>query len=141
MRNGRAGSRMARLVLLTGGLALAGCAPTSPEAGRALFTQYCASCHGPGAKGDGPMAAGLGKKPADLTTIAERNGGTFPLARVMSAIDGYTRRNDHGSIMPEMGPVLPAGPLVRMDTGDGVLTPVPANLAALAHYLETLQVK
>lgn len=141
MHNGRTGSRAAWLVLLAGGLAVSACAPTSPEAGRALFSEYCASCHGSGAKGDGPMAAHLGKKPADLTAIAQRNGGTFPMARVMSTIDGYTRRNDHGSVMPEMGPVLPAGPLVRMDTGDGIMTPVPANLAALAHYLETLQTK
>jgi mono/diheme cytochrome c family protein len=32
--------------------------------GRALYGQYCASCHGPEGEGDGPVAAGLNPKPA-----------------------------------------------------------------------------
>lgn len=35
--------------------------------GSTLYTQYCSSCHGPGGKGDGPVAAGLDPKPADHT--------------------------------------------------------------------------
>ena len=76
-------------------LALAACAPDGRVAGRALYDQYCASCHGRDGAGDGPSAGALTKRPADLTRIAERNGGVFPTIRVMSVIDGYTRRNDH----------------------------------------------
>jgi mono/diheme cytochrome c family protein len=35
-----------------------------PARGRALYATYCASCHGPGGDGDGPVAAGLDPKPA-----------------------------------------------------------------------------
>jgi mono/diheme cytochrome c family protein len=122
---------------------LAACVPQPPEAasGHDLYQSFCQSCHGDKGKGDGPLAAGLPKKPADLTGIAQRNGGQFPLAKVMSTIDGYTRRNDHGSIMPEMGPMLQDGPMMMVDTGDGIETPVPAPLLALAGYLRGLQVK
>ena len=35
--------------------------------GEALFRDRCASCHGTGGRGDGPAAAGLLQRPADLT--------------------------------------------------------------------------
>jgi cbb3-type cytochrome c oxidase subunit III len=38
----------------------------SIEEGRKLFQRYCASCHGPGGKGDGSMAL-AGGTPANLT--------------------------------------------------------------------------
>ncbi|MFQ5915161.1 MAG: c-type cytochrome [Nitrospinota bacterium] len=37
------------------------------EKGKALYTQYCAACHGATGKGDGPGAAALNPKPRDLT--------------------------------------------------------------------------
>ncbi|HTO08577.1 MAG TPA: cytochrome c [Myxococcota bacterium] len=37
------------------------------EAGKALYAQYCATCHGAGGKGDGPVAATLNPKPANHT--------------------------------------------------------------------------
>ena len=56
--------------------------------GAVTYQFYCESCHGEGGKGDGPAAASLGTKPANLTTLASRNGGTFPAERVTAAIDG-----------------------------------------------------
>lgn len=120
-------------------LALVACAPERQVSGRALYQDFCSGCHGTKGLGDGPAAAGLDNQPADLTQIAARNGGVFPLVRVMSTIDGYTRRNDSASAMPELGVVLQEGPLVLVDTGEGVQTPTPANLVALAEYLEGLQ--
>lgn len=118
---------------------LVACAPERQVSGRALYGDYCASCHGTGGTGDGPAAEGLGKAPADLTTISARNGGSFPMAQVMSTIDGYTRRGDRSSVMPELGVALQEGPLVMFDTGDGIATPTPANLVALANYVKRLQ--
>jgi mono/diheme cytochrome c family protein len=126
-------------IVATAGATLAACAPERQVSGRALYADYCASCHGVEGRGDGPAAAGLGKAPADLTKLSALNGDTFPKVHVMSVIDGYTRRDDRGSRMPELGPALQEGPLVMVDTGDGIKTPTPANLVALAHYLETLQ--
>ena len=39
----------------------------SIDAGRVLFEAHCVSCHGPGGRGDGPLAAGLDPPPLDLT--------------------------------------------------------------------------
>ncbi len=36
--------------------------------GRALYDEYCVSCHGPAGRGDGPAGAQLPVKPTDLTT-------------------------------------------------------------------------
>ncbi|MDU8912820.1 cytochrome c [Aestuariicoccus sp. MJ-SS9] len=109
-----------------------------PGEGRALFQENCAVCHGAEARGDGPMADGLDKKPADLTRIAARNGGSFPRAEVLSLIDGYARSDLEGPGMPEFGELL-KGDLVPLDTGDGILTPTPRKLVALMEYLESIQ--
>ncbi len=42
----------------------------SLERGSKLFKTNCASCHGPGGRGDGPAGAALDPKPADLTAMA-----------------------------------------------------------------------
>jgi len=52
----------------------------SPGDPQAMFSGYCAACHGLDGKGTGPAAAALKKAPADLTKISARNGGTFPAA-------------------------------------------------------------
>jgi mono/diheme cytochrome c family protein len=38
--------------------------------GKGIYANMCASCHGPGGKGDGPAAAALNPKPKDLTDKA-----------------------------------------------------------------------
>jgi len=52
----------------------------SIAAGRADFARYCAECHGPEGRGDGPMAERLHPRPANLRVIARRSGGEFDLA-------------------------------------------------------------
>jgi mono/diheme cytochrome c family protein len=59
---------------------------TSPASGREMFVSYCAPCHGQDAKGDGPAAAALKTAPADLTTLAKRNNGKYPDAKVASVL-------------------------------------------------------
>ncbi len=125
--------------LILAGAGLLACAPPPEVTGRALYGEFCVSCHGTEGRGDGPAAGGLDRKPADLTRIAARNGGTFPLARVISTIDGYTRAREDNLTMPEFGVMLEDGPLVLVDTGDGIPTPTPERLLALAEYIRTLQ--
>ena len=108
--------------------------------GKSDYDRFCVACHGADGTGDALATEALGVAPADLTTLSARNGGTFPLVRVMSHIDGYTRRVEDGDlVMPEFGPALQAGDLVMVETEPGVMTPTPERLLALARYLETLQ--
>jgi mono/diheme cytochrome c family protein len=72
------------LPLLT---AAASAAPVS-DLQRQDYMEYCASCHGPMGRGDGPVAAELKKRPADLTQLAKNNNGQFPYTRVRAIIDG-----------------------------------------------------
>lgn len=64
--------------------------------GEAEFLNSCAVCHGVEGKGDGPLGDELMKRPADLTRISERNGGTFPYDRVFAIIDGRYLVPAHG---------------------------------------------
>ena len=51
--------------------------PASIAAGKQLFDDKCAPCHGPGGKGDGQaVGAEYGTKPADLTQPALKHGST-----------------------------------------------------------------
>lgn len=128
--------------VLAGVAACAGilaCAPPPEVTGRALYQDFCVSCHGPSGRGGGPEAAERGLAVPDLTLISARNGGRFPMAGVMSTIDGYTRRRAGPIVMPEFGVALQEGPLVLVDTGDGIVTPTPERLVALAEYLRSIQ--
>jgi mono/diheme cytochrome c family protein len=115
-----------------------GCTPDSPTSGRTVFINSCASCHGVTGRGDGPLAAELEVAPADLTKIAARRDGLWPMVEVMSIIDGYHRRNLPREKMPVFGD-LAEGKLVPYDAGNGVKTPTPVTIIALANYLETIQ--
>lgn len=72
--------------------------------GGRMYEIYCASCHGTGAEGNGPMAQALKARPADLTQIRQRNGGAFPEERVTAFIDGRLEVRSHGpGSMPVWG--------------------------------------
>jgi mono/diheme cytochrome c family protein len=100
-----------------------------------LYKAYCASCHGVAAKGNGPMAQWLRVQPADLTRIAARNGGDFPLARVERIISGeQLLPSGHGTRgMPVWGPVFSQ---VTRDQDFGRV-----RIDNLARYLRDIQIK
>lgn len=103
--------------------------------GRDLFRAYCAACHGENARGGGPVASSLKGKPPDLTRIAERRGGTFPLPQVERIITGEeTVATAHGSReMPIWGPIFGQ---VQRDQNLGKI-----RVRNLAKYLESIQGK
>lgn len=125
---------LALIALLT----LAACVQEQPADGRMLFMDNCAACHGADAMGDGELGAELTVMPPDLTRLAARNGGVFPRDYVMSTIDGYSRGSHFSAAMPEFG-AGGLGPVVVVEDAQGHGIPVPANLIALADYLETVQ--
>jgi len=101
----------------------------------ANWGQYCASCHGKDAKGDGPAAASLKSAPADLTGLAKRNGGKYPSDKVTSILRGQANLVPHGDQeMPVWGPVF-----WKMSGGHEEV--VQERIANLNKYLESLQVK
>jgi len=100
--------------------------------GPALYKTYCAACHGPEAKGNGPVASTLKLPPADLTRISARNGGKFPLMRIERIISGEEERRGHGA-MPVWGPVFSQ---VGRDQDLGRV-----RIDNLARYLRDIQAK
>ncbi len=98
--------------------------PTAAD-GQALFAQHCAQCHGPDAKGNGPMAEILAIAPPDLTGLAARNDGVFPAEAVARQIDGRAPILSHGGEMPIFGPFL---------DGDKVMVPLPSGQPMLTSY-------
>ena len=125
-----------RKFILLSVLGLSACVE-EPVDGRSAYMADCAGCHGADARGGGQVARQLGEVAPDLTTIASRNGGTFPRTQVMSTIDGLDRGTHFSAIMPEFG-AGDMGETVIVEE-DGLGTPVPARLLALTDYLESIQ--
>lgn len=110
-------------------------AATSPSSGKEMFMNYCASCHGKDAKGNGPAAAALRQAPADLTGLARQHGGKYPADLVTSVLRGQRQLMAHGDQdMPVWGPVF-----WKMSQGHEEL--VQMRIANLNKYVESLQEK
>jgi len=93
---------------LAAGLLAAACAsePQQQTTAAEAYLHYCSSCHGPGGKGDGPLAADLKHAPTDLTRLASRAGG-FDEKAVLAAIVGIREVSEHGPReMPVWGAVF-----------------------------------
>ncbi|WGH78955.1 c-type cytochrome [Jannaschia ovalis] len=107
--------------------------------GEALFMDFCATCHGPTGRGDGPMTEVLVVPVPDLTGLAARAGGTFPHFGVVAQIDGRDPLLSHGMTMPVWGPVFEGveAAFVRTDAGQPIVTSAP--IAALVAWLESVQ--
>ena len=74
------------------------------EQGRLAYLRTCASCHGDDGRGRGPVSVRFRQKPADLTTLAQRNGGIYSAAAIYEAIDGRKAAGAHtNSRMPIWG--------------------------------------
>jgi mono/diheme cytochrome c family protein len=108
--------------------------PGAAPSGSDLFYNNCAACHGRDGKGNGPMGQVLTIRPADLTIIAKKTGGTFPAAKIYQLIDGRSPevRGHGGPDMPVWGEVF---------APRGTSASVKDRINALVKYIETLQVK
>ena len=121
-------------------------AQSAPDYGKTEYESNCASCHGLGGKGDGPLSESFRTKPADLTTLAKRNDGVFPSQRVYEIIDGRQEVKAHGPrTMPvwcrdyrSQVPDVMLGDMQIYGLKDAVAH---NKLLALADYLHRLQVK
>ena len=102
------------------------------ESGHTLFVTYCASCHGRSGHGDGPVAEGLRVRPADLTQLAKKNGGMFPMEKTRRIIDGRDVR-PHGTFeMPVWGDAFTKREGLSEEGAR-------ARIEALVRYLDSIQ--
>lgn len=107
------------------------------EVGSEYFGQYCATCHGADAKGDGPMTQMMTVSVPDLTQLSANAGGKFPMLDVIHIIDGRTGLRAHGGPMPVYGAVFRSesgGPGTDADVLHGL-----GKVLSIAYYLESIQ--
>jgi mono/diheme cytochrome c family protein len=108
--------------------------------GKGSYLRYCASCHGDDGKGDGPYAPVLKLKPADLTQLAKKNNGVFPVGRVTRILDGSEEIPGHGSRQkPVWGHPFGAGE--EAAGGNAAPTVARERIELLLRYLNSIQEK
>jgi len=66
------------------------------SSGKQMYLQYCSSCHGKEGKGDGTVSRDLKVRVPDLTGLAKKHRGVYPLDNVMVTIDGRRLIRGHG---------------------------------------------
>lgn len=80
----------------------------NPDRGLALFSAYCASCHGDDGRGDGPLAARLGRdfnaKPTNFSNPTWQSSRTD--ANLIKIIQGGSKGAHRTSFMPAWGLTL-----------------------------------
>jgi len=64
--------------------------------GKAIYLQYCASCHGPKGDGNGPMAPVLTTPPTNLRLLSQKYGNPLPEDQIAKFIDGRSDVKAHG---------------------------------------------
>jgi mono/diheme cytochrome c family protein len=115
------------------GTALVAAAPQAQteDMSRTDYQAFCSSCHGATGQGDGPLAASMRTKPADLTQVKTKNDGVFPKDRIMKLVtDGHESAG-----MPAWGQVFAKS---QQSVGPDAAR---LRVEALVQYLETLQAK
>ena len=101
--------------------------------GAQLYREHCAVCHGVDAKGAGPAAEALKRRPTDLTLLARKNGGKYPGLAVQQKIRGG-EVIEHGTVeMPIWGKLLIAPGRGKADAD--------VRIYALTAYLGEIQAK
>lgn len=132
-----------KLILLTFAISLPVLAADKLDIGKVEYDQSCASCHGLDGKGKGSFSQALELTVPDITTLAKRNGGVFPVTRVYDVIDGREVVKAHGTRdMPIWGKHYSVNAAPRYD--DYAYNPeaaVRGRILALIDYLYRLQSK
>jgi mono/diheme cytochrome c family protein len=79
----------------------------SQKTGKELYQRLCSGCHGERGEGDGIIGTYFKLQPPNLTLLAQRNGGQFPVDKVRKVVDGREDPGPHGSRqMPVWGLAL-----------------------------------
>lgn len=128
-------------VCVTGAFSVGALAQQKIDLGKREFETKCAVCHGKDGKGHGPYAEQLKITLPDLTTMAKRNGGVFPVSQTYEVIEGAGK--GHGTRdMPVWGldyTIQAADALPDMPYNQAMY--VRTRIMALLEYLNQLQAK
>ncbi len=123
-------------------------AQNAPDIGKAEYMSNCASCHGLDGKGNGPVASALKTNPTDLTVLAKKNGGVFPVNALYEIIDGRRVLASHGTReMPVWGyRLVPPSQFALTLSDDFIVAPpssaepiVYTRILAIIDYLNRIQ--
>lgn len=133
----RAGLRVLAAALLAGAPVAA--AAQDVNLGEQEYMSACASCHGVGGTGAGPMKDVLSVAVPRLTGLSEANNGDFPMLKVIQIIDGRTGVRGHGGEgMPVWGAVY-KNPLAEEIGPIAAEIETRGRILSLALYLESIQ--
>jgi mono/diheme cytochrome c family protein len=108
--------------------------PTSATSGKEMFVAYCAACHGPDGRGNGPAASALKKPPADLTRLAANNGGKYPDLKVADTLSAKDVPAHGSQEMPVWGNLFKT-------LGSGRNDQVQLRITNLTSYIKSIQVQ
>ena len=108
------------------------------EVGHAEFIANCAVCHGEYGKGQGELAELLTIEMPDLTGIAARHDGSFPMLDVIHIIDGRSGMRAHETNMPLWGERFTA-PVAEASGPYAAEIAARGRILSIAYYLESIQ--
>jgi len=107
--------------------------PALSPGGHEIYMDRCSACHGEDGKGNGPAVGALKVAPADLTVLAKKNAGAFPVERVKNVVGGWVDLTAHGSReMPVWGQLFYAKNPTDQQTAND-------RFNSLVAYLESIQ--
>jgi mono/diheme cytochrome c family protein len=104
--------------------------------GKAMYLQYCSSCHGQDGRGSGSVSEFLKVKVPDLTLLKKNNKGVYPMDQVILAIDGRSKLRTHGD--PKM-PVWGESFTREVKDPKSAEATASVKVKAIAEYVATLQ--
>jgi len=104
------------------------------DQGRAHYMRYCASCHGPGGHGDGPVAEALKDTPTDITRLRSEEG-VFDIDSLIVVIQGLKDVRAHGTReMPVWGNIWGEANLRETNPRE-----LETRINELVEYIRTIQ--
>jgi hypothetical protein len=113
------------------------------DIGKVEYQSSCAACHGADGKGKGPLSGVLKSTPSDLTVLAKKNNGVFPINSVYEMIDGRKAVEAHGTReMPTIwGFRYVPSPFEAVNPSPATEAAIRVRVLAIVDYLNRIQEK
>ena len=116
--------------------------PQEADFGKAEYQSSCAACHGADGKGNGPLSGVLKSTPPNLTLLAKKNNGVFPVNAVYEMIDGRKAVEAHGTReMPIWGFRYMPSPYEAVYPSAATEVAIRVRILAIVDYLNRIQEK